>query len=78
MEHIEIVKKLIGPIDASGRSEVDYERLENLRALCRLTEQLIEEIHFASRNKISHEHSVKLIGQYAEKFLKNNIYVESF
>ncbi len=69
MTHQEIIDKLIGEIWPCGRSEVDRDRLENLKAYCELTELLLNRIHIVSHNSKSHEHSVKEIGEYAKKFL---------
>lgn len=66
-----IVKKLVGQIVATGDSSRDRERLENLKKMCNLVEELIGEIHFSARDKDSYEGSVKQIGQYADKFLIN-------
>lgn len=71
---LDVVKKLTGQIGPMGDSGEDNQRLENLKLLCQLTECLIQEIQFVSPYAISGEHSVKLIGEYAEKFLNENIY----
>lgn len=71
MTHTEIVNKLIGEISPIGKSEVDRERLENLKQLCEVVSNLIKDISFvANSNKHSHEHSVKEIVKYATNFLE--------
>lgn len=69
MTHTEIVKKLIGNINATGDSSRDGERLDNLKAICELVSDLIGEIQFVTRDKDAYEASVKEIGQFAFKFL---------
>lgn len=74
MTHLEIVKKLIGPISPVGKSEVDSERLENLKAFCSLVNEMVTEIDSVSYNYgHSHEHSVKVMANYAETFLSKTL-----
>lgn len=69
MTNTDIVKKLIGNINATGDSSRDGERLENLKMMCNLVEDLIVEIQFVTRDKDAYESSIKEIGQFAFKFL---------
>lgn len=69
MTHLDIVKKLVGNINPTGDSSRDGERLENLKTMCNLVEDLIGEIQFVTRDKDAYESSVKEIGQFAFKFL---------
>lgn len=74
MTHTDITKKLIGNIHPTGQSGLDKERLENLKEMCELVENLKSEIEdIAYRNKDSYESSVKEIGLYADNFLKNTL-----
>lgn len=74
MTHLEIVNKLIGPIEPVGQTETDQKRYENLKAQCELVESLIMNIQYvANSNKNRSEHSMKLAGQYADRFLTNTI-----
>jgi hypothetical protein len=74
MTHLEIVNKLIGPIEPVGETTADDTRYENLKAKCELAESLIMEIQFvANANKNRQEYSMKRAGEYAERFLGNTI-----
>jgi hypothetical protein len=74
MTHLEIVNKLIGPIEPVGETETDQKRYENLKAQCELVESLIMNIQYvANSNKDRSEYSMKLAGQYADRFLTNTI-----
>lgn len=70
MENIkEIVQKLVGSIQPSGESNLDTQRLENLKVMCNLVEDLVMEINYVSRDKDRYEASMKEMGVYADKFL---------
>ena len=74
MTHLEIVNKLIGPIEPVGETTADDARYENLKAKCELAEQLILDIQYvANTSKGRSEHSMKRAGEYAERFLSNTI-----
>lgn len=67
----EIVQKLIGSITPAGSSHLDTQRLENLKVMCSLVEDLVYEINFVARDKDRYEASMKEMGVYAKKFLDN-------
>lgn len=69
MEIKEIVDKLIGDTSAYGCSSRDKESLINLTNKINLVYELILDLQFSARNKDSHEASVKMIGEKADKFL---------
>ena len=72
MENIkEIVQKLVGSISPAGESHLDTKRLENLKVMCSLVEDLVYEINFVARDEDRHEASMKAMGTYARKFLDN-------
>ena len=72
MELHEIVMKLTGPIDPVGSSEIDRERMENLKVLLDLTDRLLTEIDsIATRNKARDEWSMKQAGQLCSKWQDN-------
>jgi hypothetical protein len=74
MTHLVIVNKLIGPIEPVGETETDQKRYENLKAQCELVESLIMNIQYvANSNKDRSEYSMKLAGQYTDRFLTNTI-----
>jgi len=70
MDIFEIVEKLCGPINPVGKTETDENRLENLKIMTELVDNLIEIIgHVARQNKDRTEHSMKVAGEHAHKFL---------
>jgi len=74
MTHTEIIKKLIGEIHPEGATHIDGKRFENLKEMCSLISELIYEISkVADDNKDRGEHSMKIMGEYANKFLKEDL-----
>lgn len=71
MELKEIVQKLVGSITPAGESHLDTKRLENLKVMCDLVEDLVYEITFVARDEDRYEASMKEMGTYARKFLDN-------
>lgn len=68
----EIVATLIGPIAPIGDSGVDSARLDNLKELTTLINDLISEVKFiTTATKNSKESSVLAIHNHAKKFLEN-------
>jgi hypothetical protein len=67
----EIVKKLNGPILPVGNTTQDNNRLENLKQLFPLVEQLLREIRDAAWYKNKQEHSMREIGKQADEFLNS-------
>ena len=67
----EIVQKLVGSITPAGESNLDTKRLENLKIICGLIEDLVYEVNYVSRDKDRYESSMKVMGEYADKFLRN-------
>lgn len=71
---LEVVRKLVGNINPSGRSEFDNERFENLKVLCKVVNSLVGDIDDISfKNKDSYEYSVKIMSEYAGDFLTNEL-----
>ena len=70
MEIKEIVEKLVGSITPAGESHLDTQRLENLKIMCSLIEDLVYEVNYVSRAKNRYESSMKVMGEYADKFLR--------
>lgn len=60
----EVVKKLVGPIEAYGDSNIDRDRLENLEVLGELTYRLVTDLYNASLSKDRYESS--MIGKKAQ------------
>jgi hypothetical protein len=65
----EIVMKLVGPVMPIGESNADSQRLENLRVLTMLIEDLLYEVAVVSKNKDRHEASMKKAGVLGDEFL---------
>lgn len=70
MEVIDIVNRLIGEIKPVGESNEDKRRHENILKMI----ELMKELHMqmdtvAHRNKNRVEHSMKVIGEEADKYL---------
>lgn len=68
-----VVKKLVGEIRPIGESNVDAERLNNLKEMCQLVEVIIGDIVLVSQNTKRHEHSMKTAGEYATNFLNETL-----
>lgn len=73
MIHADIVRKLIGPINPVGESYTDEERLENLKQLCNLVESLLLDIDEVAFHKNRPEYSIKRAGDYADKFIQDEV-----
>ena len=69
MEIIDIVKKLIGPIEPVGASHIDPKRQDNLKKMIELSWKIIAEIMEVSKEKDRQEYSIKVIGKEANMFL---------
>ena len=69
MELYEIVMKLVGPVQPVGETNIDARRLENMKELTQLVDQLLGQIENASRYADKAEASVKEIGQHARNFI---------
>lgn len=65
----EIVFRLTGEITPVGESREDAKRLENLHTLAGLMNELLLKMNDAAEYKNRAEHSMKLIGEQADKFL---------
>ena len=77
MTHTEVVNKLIGSISPIGQATQDAERFENLKAMCSLVDDLVFQINMVAReNKDAPEYSVRLAGQYADKFLTETLGIQ--
>lgn len=67
---VAVVKKLIGSIEPVGESHTDKKRLENLKEMTALIEELMHEVNGVAHNKSRHEDSMKQIGKHADGFIK--------
>lgn len=71
MELKQIIQKLVGSITPAGESHLDTQRLENLKIMCELIEDLVYEVNYVARDKDRYESSMNKMGVYAQKFLDN-------
>lgn len=70
MELYDVVTKLIGPVRPVGETHEDERRLENLKALTELTDQLLTDIdEIAADNKNRPEYSLTRAFNFCNKFL---------
>ena len=69
MDLYDIVKKLAGPITATGESHIDRNRFENLKAITELTSKLLDGITIAAIDANRDEDSMHQIGGMAAEFL---------
>ncbi len=70
MTNYDVVKKLIGNIRPIGESNADLDRLENLKAMCELMDEIHCDIDAVAYNfKDDKRASVKKCCDYANKFL---------
>lgn len=77
MNLLQIVHKLIGPIDPVGDSNIDRKRFENLKKFCELTDAMVMMIDDVSvGNKDRQESSMKEAGDYANNFLSDTLGIE--
>lgn len=65
----EIVCRLIGPIEATGDSSMDEERLANLNQVIDVAYKLFWDIVYIARYKENHQSSMQIIGKKADAFL---------
>ena len=69
VELIEVVRKLIGPIQPVGETNADSRRLANLEVLLDILGDLLEDVREAARQSDRSESSVRAIGYKARDFL---------
>ncbi len=72
MEIYDVVKKLVGEIEPVGASHIDKDRLENLKVMIKLVDDLHTDLdNVVYENKDMHEDSikqaVKLINDFFDK-----------
>ena len=70
MELIDVVRKLVGPIEPVGDSRIDHDRFENLQTMTKLVDKLLGDIDRIIPCKDSHEASVKKAGMHADAFFE--------
>lgn len=70
MTNYDVVKKIIGRLDAAGESHTDDKRYENLVDTCQLVDDLITDIANEAENSERVEFSMKRSGRHAKRFLE--------
>ena len=71
MEMIDVVRKLLGPIEPVGESHEDERRMQNLEATIGVVDKLMCDINDAAQDADRVEHSMRVIGQRAKQFLND-------
>lgn len=69
MELIDVVMKLVGPVDPVGETHTDDKRLDNLIVLRDLTRKLLDRIESVAEASDGHMASVKAAKDCASAFL---------
>jgi hypothetical protein len=65
----DIIRKLTGPIEATGEHNEDQQRLKNLKEVTLLVDRLLFDVGEAAHDADREEESMQAIGQHAQKFL---------
>ena len=72
MDIHEIVKKLIGPVNPVGETNIDNDRFENLKVLTDLADKLLSDIDdVAAKYKNNDQFSMIRASEFADKFQKD-------
>ena len=71
MDVYEVVKKLIGPIDAVGDSSTDERRLANLKKTTELIDRLMSDVAFERLNIKHQAASLHASGKHAVCFMRD-------
>ena len=74
MTNHDLVRKVIGPIHPVGESNEDSIRLENLKMMCDLVENLLYDIDdLICKNKDAYEASIKRSVERAKSFMNDRV-----
>ncbi len=71
MEIVDVIKKLVGDIEPIGETHTDSKRLDNLKVMTALVDELLENIYTVAKDKDCHEYSRKQSGSFAHRFLEH-------
>lgn len=66
----EIVKRILGPTYPLGEHGADAERLQNVRRMTALVDDLLNHLRLLAKQSSSSEASVRAIGDHAKEFLR--------
>lgn len=69
MEIVDIVRKLVGPVEPVGETYSDAKRLENIEAMTALLDELMDDIFHIAAFRQAPESSKKAIGKHAAGFI---------
>lgn len=70
MRPVDVIRKIIGPIDPVGETHEDEKRFENLKTFCETLDIMLEDLNKVSKN-ISHYESSRIkAGTRADEFLE--------
>lgn len=71
---LQVVERLVGPIQPVGETHTDDVRYENLEVMCQLANKLVQEIdRVAYDHRNAHEYSRKRASGYAKNFIDNTL-----
>ena len=70
MEIADVVRKLTGAIEPVGETHTDTGRLQNLRAMTALVDELLHDIADVSKHTDATEFSRKQAGKHAKEFIR--------
>lgn len=65
MEIADVVRKLVGAIEPVGETHTDSERLDNLKFMTALVDELLADLNDISGYRVCHEYSKKKAGEFA-------------
>lgn len=72
--YYKVISKLIGSVAPVGSSEIDEDRLLNLKVMCEVVNRLVGDIDNVSyNNKDAYQASIKKAQQYANNFLTETL-----
>jgi hypothetical protein len=69
MENYDFVKKILGQIIPAGSEHIDEDRMQNLKEYIKLVDRLICDLADIRQYKERPEHSIKKIGERADRYL---------
>jgi len=74
MELIDVIHKLLGPIEPVGETHTDERRFQNLETTITIVDKLLDDLNNVALEADSSEISVRTIGQRARNFLSGISY----
>ena len=71
MELIDVIRKLVGPIEPVGETNADDKRYENLKVMVHLIDIMLSDVDAVSVYKDSPQYSKKRASRYAIEFFNS-------